>query len=125
MNILIVDDSATIRLAMRMLLKKEYSDALIVEAVDGKNALHALTENVFDLIITDLEMGEHDGDKFIEKLLNNKILKKKKIIIYSSSEDYLIRFKLKVPKNVRFINKTEKSTEIMNKIRQFIDEQIL
>lgn len=57
--ILVVDDDAHIRKLMRLYL--EDSNFAVMEAVDGKTALHILEKNAIDLVIVDVMMPEVDG----------------------------------------------------------------
>jgi len=64
-KILIIDDSATVRPAVRLPLQK--TDFVCVEAVDGNDGLDKLKAEKFDLIITDINMPNLDGFGFIEQ----------------------------------------------------------
>jgi two-component system chemotaxis response regulator CheY len=64
-KILIIDDSATVRQAVRMPLQT--TDYLCVEAVDGVDGLNKLKEESFDLILTDINMPNLDGFALIEQ----------------------------------------------------------
>jgi len=59
-RILIVDDSATVRQLIRMVLGKR-SGFAFSEAADGLQALDKLSKEVFDLLITDINMPNLDG----------------------------------------------------------------
>jgi two-component system, chemotaxis family, chemotaxis protein CheY len=71
-TILTVDDSATIR----MMVKITLSDAgyTVIEAVDGKDALAKLTQTV-NLMITDLNMPNLDGIGLIRSVRANPAYK--------------------------------------------------
>ena len=64
-KILIIDDSATVRQAVRMPLQK--GDYQCVEAVDGVDGLDKLKAERFDLIITDINMPNLDGFELIRQ----------------------------------------------------------
>jgi len=64
-KILIIDDSATVRQAVRLPLQK--TDFVCVEAVDGNDGLDKLKAESFDLIMTDINMPNLDGFGFIEQ----------------------------------------------------------
>lgn len=121
MTILVVDDSLTIRHFLKLILLELFPECSVVEAVDGKDALHRMTENKIDLIITDLEMGNHDGEDFLKKILSNKILKNKKIIIFSSQQDFLIKFDIPLNENISFIDKATAPNAIKKQIKEFYD----
>ena len=69
LNILAVDDSRTMRDMLRLAL----SDAgyNVVQAVDGLHGLEVLDENEPDVIISDINMPNLDGFKFLE-IINQK-----------------------------------------------------
>lgn len=58
-RILVVDDELSVREFFEILLSKENYE--VVTAQDGLQALHLIKEQVFDLIITDLQMKNGDG----------------------------------------------------------------
>jgi len=59
-KILIVDDKASIRAAMKIILiQLGLSD--ITEAVDGEDAWYRINHEAFDLIISDMEMPKMTG----------------------------------------------------------------
>ncbi|MCF3096435.1 response regulator [Aeromonas australiensis] len=72
-TILIVDDSATIRQVVGMTLKGAGYE--VMEANDGKDALHKLDGKKINLIISDVNMPNMDGITFVKeakKLANYK-----------------------------------------------------
>lgn len=65
-NILIVDDSESIREVVKFTLENEGYDVKV--GVDGQDALKFLDGSVIDLIITDLHMPVMDGIEFIKEV---------------------------------------------------------
>lgn len=63
-NILIVDDSESIREVVSFTLENEGYSVLV--GIDGKDALKFLDGSHIDLIITDLHMPEMNGIEFIK-----------------------------------------------------------
>lgn len=63
-NILIVDDSKSMRQMILMTLKS--SGFSVVEAEDGAQALNICNNQSFDLIITDVNMPNMNGLEFIQ-----------------------------------------------------------
>ena len=63
-TILVVDDDRPIRNLCRLTL--EESGYLVSEATNGKNALAAIEETEFDLIVLDLSMPDTDGFEFLK-----------------------------------------------------------
>lgn len=58
-TILVVDDDPTNRLVVRALLERR--GYLVAEAEGGQQALHMISEDVFDLVLMDLSMPGMDG----------------------------------------------------------------
>lgn len=59
-EILVVDDSSTMRQLMRMVLTK-HLPCRVTEAPDGAAALDLLRGRAFDLVVTDVNMPRLDG----------------------------------------------------------------
>jgi two-component system chemotaxis response regulator CheY len=67
LKVLLVDDSAMSRRYVRHLLESMGVKALhIVEAENGKAAMAALADTMFDIVLTDYNMPEMDGRALIE-----------------------------------------------------------
>jgi len=65
-NVLIVDDSATMRkIIMRGLQKAGIDDAAFSEAADGRAGLAAVQATKFDLILSDVDMPGMNGLEFV------------------------------------------------------------
>ncbi|MDC7125008.1 MAG: response regulator [Spirochaetales bacterium] len=84
-NVLIVDDSRTIRASVKLLLAPfSYN---IFEAVNGLDALDFLEEHKVNLIITDLIMPKMNGFDFCKKVKGNKKTRSIPVIIFSDFTD--------------------------------------
>ncbi len=68
-SILIVDDSNSVRMAIRMALTG--AGYAVTEAADGAQGLSKATGSRFDMIITDLNMPNMDGLSMIRALRKN------------------------------------------------------
>lgn len=118
---LVVDDSLTIRNSLKKYLKKAFNNCIIHEASTGKEAIKQMAQNKIHLIITDLNMPELSGDKFIEKLINNKTLSKKPIIVFSSEDMSELKEKFKDKSNVIFMFKPSTTQdEIISQVKIFL-----
>lgn len=63
-RILVIDDSGTIRKAIRRIL--EQLSYAVIEAEDGEQALHVLTAgDPFDAVLCDIDMPNMDGLQFL------------------------------------------------------------
>ena len=65
MDILVVDDSSTMRKLVNFAIKKKFPTSNIVEAEDGLKALELLPTQDFKLIIADLNMPKMNGFEFV------------------------------------------------------------
>ena len=65
-RVLTVDDSATVRQAMNMVLVEAGYD--VMEAVDGEDALKKLDGGQVDMVVTDLNMPKMDGIELIRAI---------------------------------------------------------
>lgn len=90
-KILIVDDLKTIRKIMkRVLLKLAYSD--VEEAENGLGAFELLTQNKYDIILSDCYMPHMDGVELVRKvrLESNKNKNTPFILITSENKDIVL-----------------------------------
>ncbi|MBP6672244.1 MAG: sigma-54-dependent Fis family transcriptional regulator [Bacteroidetes bacterium] len=65
-KILVVDDEEIIRDSISFILEKE--GYMVRKAENGAMALKVMSENMFDLVITDIEMPELRGPELLEKI---------------------------------------------------------
>lgn len=67
LRVLVVDDSSTARLHIKRMLTN-LGIQHITMAVDGKAAIAAFAEQLFDLVVTDYNMPEMDGRELVEAI---------------------------------------------------------
>ena len=84
-NVLVVDDSATVRKFISVSLSMQ--GFKVVTACDGMDALEKLPSENVDLIITDLNMPNMDGFELIRSLRENPQYRDLPVIILSSLND--------------------------------------
>lgn len=82
-KILVVDDSATMR-SMLMSIIEEIKNVELIEANNGFEALKALPQQSFDLIITDINMPEINGLEIVHFVKSNPAYQKIPLIIIST-----------------------------------------
>ncbi len=61
LKVLIVDDSASFRGSLRDLLCQQLPEVLVLEAVDGREALEEVCRTALDLAFIDIELGAESG----------------------------------------------------------------
>ncbi len=74
MNVLVVDDFATMRRIIKNVLK-QIGFTKISEADDGKSALKVLKDGTFDLVLCDWNMPEMPGIDLLRKVRSDDQLK--------------------------------------------------
>ncbi|PIW84800.1 MAG: response regulator [Nitrospirae bacterium CG_4_9_14_3_um_filter_53_35] len=82
-NILIVEDSPTMRQLIIFSLKR-LSDCSLVEATDGVDGWKKLSGQNFDLILTDINMPVMDGLKLVSLIRNDEKKRSIPIIIITT-----------------------------------------
>jgi CheY-like chemotaxis protein len=102
MEFLIIDDSPTVRGLLRRLLEGEMPGCRVREAAEGRAAIHELTQGKVDLIITDLQMPGMDGHRLMSVLKGNPLLRRKPVIVLSSSITEELRGLFKDIAHIRF-----------------------
>ena len=83
MTILIADDNALSRELMRELL--EASGHVILEAINGRNALDLIRRSGPDLVFLDLQMPLQDGFSVIRELRNDSRLRSLPVVAVTAS----------------------------------------
>ena len=69
-TVLIADDSASVRLSVRLLLQGRHPEIVLREAVDGADAIAKAKESKPDLILLDLAMPRINGAEVAAVLKN-------------------------------------------------------
>lgn len=68
-NVMIIDDSASIRKTVGFILQE--AGYGVVESINGRDALSKLNGKTFDLIICDVNMPDIDGITFVKTIKND------------------------------------------------------
>jgi two-component system chemotaxis response regulator CheY len=83
-NILVIDDAATVRMYHRQIL--EGAGFLVVEAINGIEAMEKALSTPFDLYLVDVNMSKQDGYGFLRELRTRDIPQAPAIMISTESE---------------------------------------
>src|SRR5580704_4861334 len=93
-NVLIVDDSATVRSLVRKILTQlGYKN--IDEASDGESALDKIFDKHFDLVISDWNMEPMNGEELLKEVRANKQYAPSRTVLSTSRlipPDFKLRF---------------------------------
>lgn len=86
-RILVIDDSGTIRKAIRRIL--EGLDYAVIEAEDGEQALHVLNAgDPFDAVLCDIDMPVMDGLSFLGAVQARPMLSPPPIIMCTTHTSF-------------------------------------
>src|SRR3984957_566362 len=83
MKVLVVDDIASNRKLLRVILEAE--GAIVGEAADGIAALAALAHEKFDAVISDILMPRMDGYRLCREIRRDPRLRDLPVIAYTST----------------------------------------
>ena len=82
-NILVVEDSPTMRQLISFAMKR-IPDSRVIEATDGVDALKKLSSEKIDLILADINMPVMDGLKLVSLVRGNSAFKDIPIIMVTT-----------------------------------------
>ncbi len=85
MKVLLIDDSAIMRMMLKSLLK-QVNITDVVEAGNGIEGLEALSQHVIDLVILDLHMPEMDGPSFLREVKKSQWAAVPVVVVSSDSD---------------------------------------
>ena len=84
-NVLIVDDSATMRALLRKVLNISGLElGTCFEGANGREALEILEQNWVDLVLSDLHMPEMDGAALVKALRQNDVWKSIPVVLITT-----------------------------------------
>jgi two-component system chemotaxis response regulator CheY len=84
-NILIVDDSATVRAVLSRIVRLCGLDlGVLHEAANGKEALEVLEEHWVDLVLADINMPVMNGLELVERMQADGLLETIPVVIVST-----------------------------------------
>jgi DNA-binding NarL/FixJ family response regulator len=91
MKFLIADDHAIVRKGLIQLLREEYTDVEIAEAVNGNEVLEAARKQSIDIILMDISMPGRNGIEALKQLRAEGIGTPVLIISMHPEESYAVR----------------------------------
>ncbi len=120
MQILLIEDSPTIRGYLKRILVKHFPGSTVREAEDGRQAMTEMSSKRVDIIVTDLQMPGMDGQTFLKILHRNPILKNKPVLVLSGSFTPQLREELKAYPTVKTLAKPSSEEEIASTLKDLI-----
>ena len=121
-KVLVVDDSATMRLGIKNLLEQDYDVAL---AQSGTAAFRCLILDKPDLVLLDYEMPVCDGRQVLEMVRSEETLADIPIIFLTGRADPETVKKLVALKPDGYLVKNLKPAQIKQKIDDYFEKKIL
>jgi two-component system chemotaxis response regulator CheY len=89
LNIMIVDDSPVMRTFIRKVVGLTGLDVgEYCEAKDGEDALRLLRERWMDLVLTDINMPNMNGEEFVRRLESDELLRTIPVIVVSTDSSH-------------------------------------
>jgi CheY-like chemotaxis protein len=119
-QILVVEDSPTVRGFVRRALVSGLKGCVVREAEDGKAALTELALGRVHCITTDLQMPGMDGWTFLATVRQNPVLKTKPIIVFSSVITPEMTQAYKNDPFIRFIDKPSVGARVAQVVREML-----
>lgn len=122
-NVLIVDDSATLRASVKFTLSEAgYS---VQEAVNGKDGLQKLQElqtkgDQVSLIISDINMPEMDGISFIREVKRNLSFKFIPILILTTESQESKKMEGKAAGAAGWLVKPFSNDQLIDVVKKFV-----
>jgi len=84
-NVLIVDDSSSMRAIVRKIIKASgFNIGELLEAADGKEAIKVLMDEWVDLVLTDINMPKMNGLELISEMKKDEMLKSIPVVMVTT-----------------------------------------
>ena len=112
LKILVVDDDEVDRMAVRRSLGKASINAEVTEAMDAREAIAILTDNVFDCLLLDYRLPDKDGLELIQQV--RQIGMKIPTIVFTGQGDEQIAVELMKAGASDYVSKSRVSPETLD-----------
>ena len=84
-NILIVDDSSSMRAIIAKIIKASgFNAGELLEAADGKEAMKVLASEWVDIVMTDINMPHMSGMEFIREMKKDELLRSIPVLVVTT-----------------------------------------
>ena len=119
-RVLVVDDSATVRQAMKVLLEKDYEVSL---AESGVAAIRTITLDRPDMVLLDYEMPVCDGRQTLEMLRSDPAFADLPVVFLTGRGDPDVVRKLLSLKPAGYLLKDSKPADLKKEIDAFFEKR--
>jgi len=120
LNVMVIDDSKTIRRTAETLLKKAGCD--VITAVDGFEALAKIADHRPDIIFVDIMMPRLDGYQTCALIKNNQNYKKTPVIMLSSKDGLFDKARGRIVGSEQYLTKPFTKDELLGAITKHVIE---
>jgi twitching motility two-component system response regulator PilG len=117
-KILVVEDSPTTRKVIKMTLQR--NDFIVVEAVDGVEALSKLNDEQPDLVLLDVMLPKLDGYGLLSVLKQKKEFKGMPVIMLTSKDSLKDRIRGKFSSASAYLTKPFKPEQLLKKVNKYL-----
>ena len=121
LNVMVIDDSKTIRRTAETLLKKAGCD--VITAVDGFEALAKIADHHPDIFFVDIMMPRLDGYQTCALIKNNQNHKKTPVIMLSSKDGLFDKARGRIVGSEQYLTKPFTKDELLGAITRHVLEQ--
>jgi len=111
-TVLIADDSASVRLSVRLLLQGRHKELVVCEAVDGVDAIEKAKKSKPDLILLDLAMPRLNGAEAAAVLKND--MPKTPVVLFTLTELHVDNLCAAI--DVDFISKADGVSKLLERV---------
>ncbi|MEX2230992.1 MAG: response regulator [Cyclobacteriaceae bacterium] len=123
MVIFYADDDEDDRYLFNEVIKRINPDIIIIEAEDGSDAVHILSQaqiNLPDIIFLDINMPLLNGYETLLELRKNERLKNTKFVLYSTADKMSLPSARKNGLNVQYVRKSNTLKDSIETLRAVI-----
>ncbi len=117
-NILVVDDSPTVRKLISSKLEKCGHE--VVCAVDGMDALEKISESIPDLILLDITMPRMDGYQVCKLIRGNEATQEVPVVMISGNDGFFDKVRGKMAGTTNYITKPFGPDTLMQAVNEYI-----
>jgi len=118
LNVMVIDDSKTIRRTAETLLKKAGCD--VITAVDGFEALAKIADHRPDIIFVDIMMPRLDGYQTCALIKNNQNYKNTPVIMLSSKDGLFDKARGRIVGSEQYLTKPFTKDELLGAITRHV-----
>jgi two-component system invasion response regulator UvrY len=122
LHVLIADDHAIVRIALRMIIKKDYPVVAIEEAVDGETLIRKLKTAPFDLLILDINMPLTESFSLTRFIL--KEFPAVKVLIFTINKEFIFAKRFLKLGAHGYLVKESKEPEISDALQKILSGQV-